>query len=340
MNELMHHGFYLEEYIADLWQYWDNGLDQNGEPSFVSRFQKYEQQKAENGGKASKLDFIVRACQRVNGFITNHDYPNMFVSLDRWVFPDQPLIDFETMCETGFPLECKNLSEFSTKAYISGFPEYYHAQAQTQMALCKVPYMEFATLQGGNKFNVNAFELNPRYVADIVEQVNDFWFNNVLPAREVVNKMKDFQLKGDIMGVEAMTDELFQVYCPTPVESDVEYHYNYLTERARRDLDSTTSMIGTETNFQNGLRFAIWDALKKICEQYATAYKNAILTELLENRVWVMDYGQEHGRITMVKPENAQPYPRVSLKLDIKAELLRQLLPEGFADPDSFFNWD
>jgi len=341
VNEYMHHGYYLEEYIADLWQYWDNGLDQFGEPSFVQRFQEYEKTRSENGGKASKLDFIVRACQRVNGFVTNNDFPNMFVSLDRWVYPEQYLIDFETTLPTGFPLECKNLSEFSTKAYVTGFPEYYHAQAQTQMALCRVGYMEFATLQGGNRFSVNAFEINHRYVADIVEQVNDFWFNNVMPAKEVVSKIKAYQAKGDIGGVEALSDELFAVYCPVPVETDVEYHYNYLTERAKRNLDASTSMLGTESNFQNALKFAIWDALKKRCERYATLYKNAILTELLENRVWIMDYGQEHGRISMVKPENAQPYPKVSLKLDIKTDIISNLLPEGeFADPDSFFNWE
>lgn len=338
MTETMMHGYLQEDYIADLWQMWDNRVDHNGEPLMVSRFMELEQ--AQRNKTGNKMDYIVRSHQRINGFVTNPDYPFLYVSLDRWAFPDQYKIDFETRTPFGFPVECKNLGEYVARKYISNVPEYYHSQGQAQMAICRVDYMEFAMLQGGNRFKVEAFEYNRRYMADIIDATMDFWNHNVLPGREIVDKIMKANDKGEHNQAVELYEELQNNYAPQPYqdnEYDVSAYYNFLTERALTELTGEGMIRGDSEIWNAGLNWKLWEAWRDICKQRAHEYRNIILKKLVDNNAIVIDFGKDFGRMSLVSNGQSR-YPKNSMKAEINDNLVSQQLPNEVFDIEKYFS--
>lgn len=338
MTETMLHGYLQEDYIAELWQMWCNRVDQNGEPLMVKRFMDLEQ--ARNKKTGNKMDYIVRSHQRINGFVTNPDYPFLYVSLDRWAFPDQFKIDFETKTEFGFPVECKNLGEYVARKYISGVPEYYHSQGQSQMAVCRVNYMEFAMLQGGNRFKVEAFEYNRSYMADIIEAVMQFWNHNVLPGREIMHKIEAANAKGENNLAVELFEELQNSYAPQPVADnpeDIMAYYSFLTERALMELTGDGKMHGDLETWHLGLNWKVWEKWKSICDLRAKEYKNAILKKMVDNNVIVIDWGKDFGRLSLVS-NGFSRYPKNSMKAELNENLVTMQLPREILDIEKFFD--
>lgn len=334
MTEKMHHGLYMEEYIEDQWQFWDNRLDMFGNPMFIKRWQDYEE--AKRNGKGNKNDFIVRACRMLNGFVVNPNYPHLYVSLDRWTFPNTMKVNFLEECDHSFPVEFKNLGEFTAKQYESKFPEYYHAQGQAQMAVSESEYMEFATMNGGNRFQVNGFNINNEYVADIVYKVGVFWRNHVLPARELLKEAQELNLQNRFDEANFKMAELRSRYEPEPTTGDEEQYYNYLTERAIRELDPTTKLPGSDTIFNKAREWKIWDELSKYSKIRSTALKNEIMEEFRLHNAWVFDYGDK-GRVSMVK-SNDSVYPKNSLKEPVIDKKIYTTFPEKINVEDYFEN--
>jgi hypothetical protein len=65
-NEAMYHGRHLEDYIANMWKYY------NGRDNYIDNA---------NEGKEQ------RQCIKVEGFIRNRMYPFLFASVDRLILP-------------------------------------------------------------------------------------------------------------------------------------------------------------------------------------------------------------------------------------------------------------
>lgn len=332
MTEKMHHGLYMEEYIASQWEFWDNKLDPFGEPMFIKRWQDYET--AKRNRKGNRMDFVVRSCRMLNGFVINPDFPHIYVSLDRWTYPDTPKVDFEEVCKRPFPIEMKNLGEHTAKKYESNFPEYYHAQAQIQMGVCECDYIEFATMNGGNRLQVNGFNVNQDYVADIVYKIGIFWRNHVLPARVMLKEAQLLNDQGRYEEANQKMAELRSKYEPEPLAGDEETYYKYLTERAIRELDPNNKQIGSSNVYNKALEWKIWSELSKYAKSRETALKNEIIEEFREKNAWVFDFDTK-GRVTMVKSGDSI-YPKNSLKLEVDPTEIANVFEEK-VDIEKFF---
>ena len=134
-SEFMFWGREHEDKIAEIWQYWD-GTDEG-----------YLQNVKE--GK------VIRKCRKVNGYVTNPDYPWLFASVDRLIVKKDSLnmLTGEPLKEES-PLECKTLSYWAASAWESGLPIFYLVQLHTYMIVFEVDYAEMAILTDGNKFKV------------------------------------------------------------------------------------------------------------------------------------------------------------------------------------------
>lgn len=150
-NFAMFMGKYSEDFISDLWEYWE-GDDQ----TLIANF---------NAGRK------VRRCQKVNGYIQNPKWNWLFVSLDRKINKNV----FRGVQYDEGNLELKNMSSYEVQKWEAGIPSTHLIQVQTQMGVCGFDYGELAILENGRNLTVHHFEFNKEIFEGIVDQTHDFW---------------------------------------------------------------------------------------------------------------------------------------------------------------------
>lgn len=158
-NIYMFMGKEQEDFIANLWQYWEGS-----EESMIANY------------RAGK---IIRKCRRVNAYVHNPKYPWLFVSLDRE-------INKHGQKDNG-ALEIKTISGYEMDKWEGGFPPAYVIQIQTQLLVCEYTYGESAILKDGRRMEVLPFDLHKGICQSIVTQTKDFW-ERVTNARRVLTQ--------------------------------------------------------------------------------------------------------------------------------------------------------
>ena len=158
-NEVMFHGRLLEDYVADLWQYW------TGDP--VEMINNYQSK--------TKL----RKSIRRNSIFVNPKYPFLFANIDRQITMH------DEMNGKGV-LEIKTISGYNADKWSGGIPPYYIAQIQLYMLVLGYHYGQFAFLKDGRHMYVFTVEANQNIQETILVEAEKF-YNSVQEAREIID---------------------------------------------------------------------------------------------------------------------------------------------------------
>jgi putative phage-type endonuclease len=184
------HGIHQEDYVANIWKYYDGTED-----GYMENFENNK---------------IIRQAQNLVGFVQNPKYPHLYCNLDRVIKKgSRKLNDDGTLSDeittTLCPLEIKTMNSFVYKKY-DGVPDMYIVQVHQQMMIMECDYAEIAILIDGRGFKVFPIERNEDIVDMITERTYDFW-SRVLQGRqaliqaEMAKEDDDFEKYHDYMGV-------------------------------------------------------------------------------------------------------------------------------------------
>lgn len=173
-NEFLFFGRFMEEHIAELWGYWDNG-------DFIDNY------------KAGKK---VRSARRVNGYAVNENFPHLFASIDRYIPKGTPTLDGEILKKGGI-LEVKTISEYQKGKWMHDVPDGYLLQVQQYLLIFGFEYAEIAYLMGGNKLRVVPIRFNQEIADMILYNTYHFWFDRVKPAQELVAQYHHHLKRGE-----------------------------------------------------------------------------------------------------------------------------------------------
>lgn len=201
-NEIMFHGRLLEDYVADLWQYW------TGDP--IEMINNYQSK--------TKL----RKSIRRNSIFINPKYPFLFANIDRQI----------TMHDEQHGkgvLEIKTISGYNADKWSGGIPPYYIAQIQLYMLVLGYEYGQFAFLKDGRHMDVFTVEANPNIQETIIEEAERF-YHSVQEARNIID------IKGEVIN----TNEKYRLI--SHLEPDVEDEYKvdldqFLSEKHKAMVD-------------------------------------------------------------------------------------------------------
>lgn len=181
-NMAMFMGKVHEPTVADLWQFWE-GSEESIWKNFAA-------------GR------IVRRCRRVNAYVTNPDYPWLFVSLDRVI-----------NCTDTMPegtLELKTMSGYEAGKWEHGIPPGYVVQVQTQTTVCEFIHGELATMTDGRKFDCLPFGHDSSISESIVRTTKGFW-ERVLEGRKIMTYLQESKADFNFKQAEKLEAELQQI---------------------------------------------------------------------------------------------------------------------------------
>lgn len=247
-------GRYMEDDIANLWQYFDKTQE-----SIIENY---------------KAKRIVRKCRRINASVSNPAYPNLYVSLDR-------VINKHDGRGEG-ALELKTISTYEANKWESGIPHSHMMQVQCQIMVCDFTYGELAILKDGKFFELWPFEKNENICNAIAEKVREFWAKvergRVLMTRkyEAVSSY-NFNLANEC---EAEIQELE----PSPDGSDA--YTAFMREKFKnRPIDANTGVIqGTESDLAAAREYTRINEAMKALKTAQVLEKNKLLRRLESNR--------------------------------------------------------
>ena len=215
-NIAMFMGTEMENFIANLWQFW--GGD---ESSLIENFRKGEK---------------IRSMQKVNAYIQNKKYPHIFVSLDRRI---NKYDERGNGC-----LEIKTISGFEADKWEGEIPPSHIVQVQTQMLVTQWKFGELAVLRDGRFFDVYPFEQHKGIQRAIVKETTDFW-RRVERARIVLTQKYEANKNFNTRDVRAAEAELMQLEPNADGSSALQ---DFLKEKYK-NAEPNSERMGTDSEF-------------------------------------------------------------------------------------------
>lgn len=268
-NEVMFHGRLLEDYVADLWQYW------TGDP--IEMINNYQ-------GKIK-----LRKSIRRNSIFINPKYPFLFANIDRQITKHDELSGKGV-------LEIKTISGYNADKWEGGIPPYYIAQIQLYMLVLGYEYGQFAFLKDGRHMDVFTVEANPNIQETILEEAERFYLS-VQEARNII----------DIEGETINMNERYRLV--SHLEPDVEDEYKvdldqFLSEKHKAMVDRVK--IDSDEELLNLTRKYVESRDK---EKYAKSSKQLAMQQikqiLIHRGAQEVDFG-ENGKIVWGKTFNVR----------------------------------
>jgi len=279
-NSKMFFGRYMEDKIAELWEYYDGG-----EFGWIDNYKN---------GK------IIRKCRNINGYVVNPDYPWLFASLDRVqnVSGGVNLLTGEAL-KTEAVLEVKTLSYWSAQMWESGIPISYLIQVHVYMIILECDYAELAILKDGNEFIVEKIARDEALCQRIIEITKGFWYNRILPGKEAQANKLIAEKSGNMMEIEKWEAEI-QRYEPEPDHSEA---YNlFLSERFLKEREL---IEGTMRLYDLAKADKVLNGLKNIIDDERTGIKNQFVKELTLKGAEMVDFGKL-GSVTWSERKGAK----------------------------------
>lgn len=291
LNEAMLYGLLLEDTVGRMWCMYDDMIDGNKVPTYVGRYAAYEQAVAvEPSTKISQ--FYVRRNHKVNGIITNDNFPWLFISLDRIIPKGQFCFkEGRPLLEVDVPLEIKTMNYYVANKFIDDIPPYYHTQGHGYMVVLEVDYVEFAVLVGGQRFSLKPFIQDEDFTEALIDTSHDFWYQHVLPGRDAVKMMRHYEEAGDWSGVDAMRHKLREL----EPDADGSQHYvDWLTEKAKTEDIEGTATLDNKRNtviWNHGIEYKLLGEVIKSLEAGQTERKAKILEFMRDSKISKIDFG-------------------------------------------------
>jgi putative phage-type endonuclease len=174
------HGIYQEEYVANLWRYYDGT-----EEGYMEQF--------ESGN-------VIRNASELVGFVQNPKYPHLYCNLDRVIEKGSRKLNedgtlSDELTSKPCPLEIKTMNSFVYKKY-DGVPDMYIIQVHQQMMIMECDYSEIAILIDGRGFKVFPIERNEEIIEMIAANTFDFW-RRVIQGRQALIQAEQAKEDGD-----------------------------------------------------------------------------------------------------------------------------------------------
>jgi len=268
-NEVMFHGRLLEDYVADLWQYW------TGDP--IEMIDNYQSK--------TKL----RKSIRRNSIFINEKYPFLFANIDRQI------TSHDEMSGRGV-LEIKTISGYNADKWEGGIPPYYIAQIQLYMLVLEYDYGQFAFLKDGRHMDVFTVEANKNIQETILIEGEKF-YNSVQEARGLI----------DIEEVQSNSNDAYRLVSHLEPDVDSEYKvdldqflsfkHKAMLDRVKIDSDEELTELT-----QQYIQFRDEEKIAKAGKQLAMQQIKQIL---LHRGAQEVDFG-DSGKIVWGKTFNVR----------------------------------
>ena len=278
-NEVMFHGRLLEDYVADLWQYW------SGEP--IDMINNYKQK------------IKLRTCRRRNFIFINSKYPWLFANLDR------EILRHDERQGKGI-LEIKTISSFNSDKWQGGIPPYYIAQVQLYMLVMDVEYCDMALLKDGRHMDVFTIDRNRDFQDTILEETYKF-YESVQQARGIIET-----LPSDIN-----TNELYNKIAYLEPAIDNEYKTdldNFLSDKHKSKLDRV-KIQGDEELKELASKYIIERDREKESRLLKQQLAQQIKSIMVKRGAQEVDFS-EQGKIVWQRTFNVKYNPVVKQKVN------------------------
>ncbi len=266
-NAKMFFGRYMEDKIAEIWQYYD------GTPEgWIENF---------------KNDKIVRQCRNVNGFVVNPSYPWLFGSFDRVqnIKGGINMITGEKL-KTEAVLEIKTLSYWSSQMWTDGIPISYLIQIHCYMIILETDYAEIAILKDGNEFIVEKYQRDEALCKRIIDISKAFWHNLVLPGKAAQAKKREAEKAGNMAAIEECEADI-QKYEPEPDQSEA--YTEFMSERFLKERETVE---GTMALYDLAKKDKVLNGIKGIIDDERTGIKNTFIKTLTLAGAEMVDFGK------------------------------------------------
>lgn len=247
-NIAMFMGREQEDFIADLWQFWEGSQE--------TMMLNY------------RADKIIRKCQRVNGIVQNPKYPWLFVNLDR-------KINKGIKGEEG-ALELKTIAGYEADKWEAGIPTPYMIQVLTQMLVCEFTFGELAVFKDGRNFEVYPFDYNENICNHIIETTKAFW-DKVEMGRMYLTQEFEARKNFNIQLADECHAKL-EMLEPAPDGS--EGYEKFMREKFKKNIAEVGLIAGTDLDWEDA--FAIHKLKEEIKarEEEMQLHKNIIMRRI------------------------------------------------------------
>jgi len=268
-NEVMFHGRLLEDYVADLWQYW------TGDP--IEMIDNYQSK--------TKL----RKSIRRNSIFINEKYPFLFANIDRQI------TSHDEMSGRGV-LEIKTISGYNADKWEGGIPPYYIAQIQLYMLVLGYDYGQFAFLKDGRHMDVFTVKANENIQETILIEGEKF-YNSVQEARGLIDT--DFRVLNDneayrlVSHLEPNVEDEYKV----DLDQFLSFKHKAMLNRVKIDSDEELTELT-----QQYIQFRDEEKIAKSGKQLAMQQIKQIL---LHRGAQEVDFG-DSGKIVWGKTFNVR----------------------------------
>jgi putative phage-type endonuclease len=253
-NASMFFGNYLEDKIAELWQFWDG-----------SEETYYKNYNANNK---------IRTCKRVHQMRFHPDYDYITGNIDRII------LDQHDGRGPGI-LECKNISSWNMNQYEDGIPPQYKAQVQHYLMVFGYKWGELAMMVDGRKLMVFEFERDDEFIENMLLAEKEFWELHVQPALLEIQNAKEH-------GINPYESEILWKYEPQ-ADGSLAYE-NYLKTRY---IGNGTTIFGNSELLQKLQAIKTLSDNVKDLEDQIRDLKNHIKEEMGEAEVVEFETGEK-----------------------------------------------
>lgn len=327
-NEMKHWGKKLETQISDSWEFYDGKY--TGDkfvPNYVIAEERFIREREEariRGEKIDKKKYVYRECSKSKGIIVNEKYGWLFLSPDRIIPKGQrKLTDGSVNNEYGY-LEIKKINFFAARLYKKGYPDAYDAQMRQALIVMGIGYGEMAMLNDSH-LKVYPFEWEKEMAQKIIELTHEFWYGNVIPAREVYNRIKIADEAGEH---KAVMEELWAEFHQYEPEPTLEENFGEYVN-STRPQQIGDSLIGDDTALDYARNYQILAACQRILAKAQNLPKNKLIDIITKEQVGEIFFKELNGWVRYKPDANgSKPKFRVSDKITPTEEKIIAALGE------------
>ncbi len=294
-NEATFHGKYFENYVKDIWQYWD------GQAS--GYIKNYQAQKK------------IRDVVQVDSYIINPKFPWLFASLDGIIPQGQfTLKNGAPLLEKPGVLEVKTISSMYARMWEAGIPPQYLTQVHQYMIVLEVDYAEIILLKDGRYVEVLPIERDERLCEQILSITKDFWYNKVLPAKQLKEDVVKHE-QDDRMDLSEEAQGEIHLLEPSPDDSEA-----YKNFQASKQLFDPIEVEGDQQSIFTLAEHLKWGVVEKKAKAMKLLQENRIRKTMADINADKMTFGDSGYCSLSVRKGSSKTTFRNGLKIEVNKE--------------------
>jgi len=161
-NVYTYNGIMMEPVVADLWSHWEPGMEAEYWAEYLKNKDRPEAEKERR-----------RKFLPCGYYMVNEKYPDISVSIDRFIPKGEFSYFNGVKFEEQSPLELKTANIFTAKKFVNDIPLQYYVQIQSQLLVSEADEGEFALLKGGLELQVSPVKYDETVCAYMLKDCQD-----------------------------------------------------------------------------------------------------------------------------------------------------------------------